>query len=496
MTGLFRVRLNKKFSEKTAKFHTSINEDLRMFEEDIIGTEAHNIMLHEKGLITEKELSTILGALESLRKSWMGGLLEVSPGYEDVHEFIESKVTQQIGVDVGGLIHTGRSRNDQVMLDVKMVTRNALLNIAGKILILIETLLDRSKESIDTIMVLYTHGQHAQIGTLAHQLSSYLEALFRDYSRFMDCYKRVNSNPLGGGAIGGTSINIDRRRTTALLGFETVQENSIDATSGRDWALETASVCAILMSNLSRVAADLIEWSAKEFGYVEVSDEYSSSSSIMPQKKNPSTIELLRGKTSVAYGALLELLTMVKGVPTGYYQDLQQTKISLWNTLDNCDSSLEVINGVIGTIKFNEIRMLKGTEDSFVYALELCEALVDETELNFREAYNVTATLVNRVSMNDQKLKDVTPQVIKEVSSETVGKPITVHQSLINNVFNPLQALKRRKSLGSPNPEMVSKFLSTKRRELKKKYVHLNREKEKIREAMNRLSDIVSSLIL
>ncbi len=493
MSGLFRARLNKKFDEKTATYHTSINEDLRMFEEDIIGTEAHNIMLHERNIITEKQLSIILGALESIRKSEMEGLIEVSADFEDIHEFIESNAIQQIGLEFGGLIHTGRSRNDQVMLDMKMVTRNALLDIAGNVLMLIEALLDRATESLETVMVMYTHGQHAQIGTLAHYLSSIVETLFRDFGRFLDCFKRVNSNPLGGGPIGGTSINIDRQRTTELLGFERVQENSIDATSGRDWALETASVCAILMSNLSRVAADFIEWSTKEFSYLEVSDEYSSSSSIMPQKKNPSTIELLRGKTSVAYGALLELLTMVKGVPTGYYQDLQQTKISLWNTLDNCHSSLDVITGVVRTIKVYEERMLKITEDSYIYALELCEALVEETELNFREAYNVTATLVKRFSINNQNLKDVTPQVIEEITSETVGIPIILDQRLINDVFNPHQALKRRKSLGSPNPEMVNKFISIKKRESKEKHAYLNGEKEKIRDALNRLSEIVSS---
>jgi argininosuccinate lyase len=247
------------------------------------------------------------------------------------------------------------------------------------------------------------------------------------------------------------------------------------------------------MSNLSRVAADFIEWSTKEFGYLEISDEYSSSSSIMPQKKNPSTIELLRGKTSVSYGALLELLTMVKGVPTGYYQDLQQTKISLWNTLDICQSSLDIITGVVRTVKFDEERMLKVTEGSYVYALELCEALVEETELNFREAYNTTATLVKRFTINNQNLKDVTPKVIEEITSETVGRPIIVDQRLINDVFDPHQALKRRKSLGSPNPEMVNKFISIKKRESQEKYAYLNGEKEKIRGSLNRLNEIVSS---
>lgn len=491
MNGLFRTRLNKKFDEKTAIFHTSIDEDLRMFEEDIKGTEAHNIMLHEQGIITEKQLSKILVSLESIRKSWRDGVLTISAEFEDIHEFIESTAIEQIGIGDGGLIHTGRSRNDQVMVDMKMVTRGTILQIADRIIKLTELLLERSEENLKTIMLLYTHGQRAQIGTLSHYLLSYVEVFFRDFSRFMDCFKRVNTNPLGGGPIGGTSININRGRTTELLGFEEVQENSIDATSGRDWAVETASVCAILMSNLSRVAADLVLWSSKEFDYVEVSDEFASSSSIMPQKKNPSTIELLRGKTSVAYGALFELLTMVKGLPTGYFQDLQQTKISLWSALDTSLSSLETLIGVLAGINFNDERMLKVSKDSSVYALELCEGLVEKTSLNFREAYTITAALVKQQLNNNQELNAITPQNIKDISTKMWGSPISIKQSFLNKVFDPLLALERRKSIGSPNPEMAKEFISRKKSEITNMLFDLNEKQERINISMKKLEELV-----
>jgi argininosuccinate lyase len=491
MNGLFRTRLNKKFDEKTAIFHTSIDEDLRMFEEDIKGTEAHNIMLHEQGIITEKQLSKILVSLESIRKSWRDGVLTISAEFEDIHEFIESTAIEQIGIGDGGLIHTGRSRNDQVMVDMKMVTRGTILQIADRIIKLTELLLERSEENLKTIMLLYTHGQRAQIGTLSHYLLSYVEVFFRDFSRFMDCFKRVNTNPLGGGPIGGTSININRGRTTELLGFEEVQENSIDATSGRDWAVETASVCAILMSNLSRVAADLVLWSSKEFDYVEVSDEFASSSSIMPQKKNPSTIELLRGKTSVAYGALFELLTMVKGLPTGYVQDLQQTKISLWSALDTSLSSLETLIGVLTGINFNDERMLKVSKDSSVYALELCEGLVEKTSLNFREAYTITAALVKQQLNNNQELNAITPQIIKDISTKMWGSPISIKQSFLNKVFDPLLALERRKSIGSPNPEMAKEFISRKKSEITHMLFDLNEKQERINISMKKLEELV-----
>ena len=301
-------------------------EDLRIFEDDIDGTEAHDIMLHEQDVIPLDALKLILSALEEIRSEWRRGEVEVGAEFEDIHEYVEKRVIEKVGIEVGGMIHTGRSRNDQVMVDLRLRVREDLLETADRVLDLVDALFGQAELHIDTLMMLYTHGQHAQVGTFAHYLTAYADALLRDFQRLMECYNRVNRNPLGSGPIGGTSIRIDRGKTTELLGFDGLVENSIDATSGRDWAIETAAMYAILMSSLSRAAADLIEWSTTEFGYVELADEYSSSSSIMPQKKNPSTLELIRGKTGEVYGAMTELLTMVKGVPSGYYQDLQGTK--------------------------------------------------------------------------------------------------------------------------------------------------------------------------
>lgn len=330
MSRLFRSRLAKEFDDRTARFHTSVVEDLRIFEDDIGGTEAHDIMLHEQGIIPWQALKQILKALEEIRDEWLRGEVEIGVEYEDVHEYIEARVIEKVGIEVGGMIHTGRSRNDQVMVDVRLRVRQELLESAEGVLSLVDAMLERAEQHVETLMMLYTHGQHAQVGTFAHYLTAYADALLRDFQRLMDCYGRVNRNPLGAGPVGGTSIAIDRQRTTELLGFDGLVENSIDATSGRDWAVEAAAACAILMSSLSRATADLIEWSTAEFGYVELADEYSSSSSIMPQKKNPSTLELIRGKTGEVYAALMELLTIVKGVPSGYSQDLQGTKPPLW----------------------------------------------------------------------------------------------------------------------------------------------------------------------
>lgn len=482
--GLYRSRLKKALEETAARFHTSIYEDLRIFEEDIEGTEAHDIMLHEVGLIPLEALREILRALEEVREEWKRGELEVGPEYEDVHEYIESKVIQRIG-SVGGMMHTGRSRNDQVMVDVRMRVRSELLEVAEALLHLLEALLKRAEEHEKTVMMLYTHGQHAQVGTLAHYLLAYVDTLLRDLQRLLECYGRVNLNPLGGGPIGGTSIPIDRWRTTELLGFGGVVENSIDATSSRDWALEVAAISAILMSSLSRIASDLTLWLTREFGYIELSDEYSTSSSIMPHKKNPSTLELVRGRTSEVYSALTELMTMVKGVPSGYYQDLQGTKPPLWRCLDVVKSSLRIMSGVISTMEVKTRRMRRIVEESYTYALDLAEALVVEGGLPFRDAYRLVAHIV-RV-LGDRSLRELTPEELEAASREVLREPIMVKSDLLEEVTDPYKSLERRVSMGSPKPSEVSRMLSERWRTLKEMRSRVGGLKWELEEAERKL---------
>jgi len=457
--SLFRSRLAKEFDDRTARFHTSVVEDLRIFEDDINGTEAHDIMLHEQGIIPREALAKILTALEEIRAKWRAGEVEIGAEYEDVHEYIETQVVEKVGLDVGGMIHTGRSRNDQVVVDMRLRTREELLAIKAQLIDLVEALLKLAGENVETLMMLYTHGQHAQVGTFAHYLVSYADAFLRDSQRLTECYTRVNLNPLGAGPVGGTSINVDRRKTMELLGFDGLVENSIDATSGRDWAVETASVCAILMGNLSRAAADLLEWSSVEFAYVEVADEYASSSSIMPQKKNPSNLELIRGKSAEVYGCLSELLTMVKGVNTGYYQDLQQTKIPLWRCLDTTRTSLEVMTGIIATLTVKEDKMKERLKGSLTVAVELAETLVTEAGLSFRESYRTAAALVNKVLGEERTLADLTPPEIDAVAKEVLGKGAEISQNNLDQATDPEACLMRRVSEGSPKPDNVRAML-------------------------------------
>jgi argininosuccinate lyase len=492
--SLFRSRLAKEFDNKTARFHTSVNEDLRIFEDDINCTTAHDIMLHEQGIIPLKELKMILAALEEIRRKWRSGEITIGTEYEDVHEYIETTVIKQIGIEAGGMIHTGRSRNDQVVTDIKLRLREDILNISEAILNLVDALQKRATEHADTIMIVYTHGQHGQIGTLGAYLSAYADILLRDQQRIMELYARVNTNPLGSGPVGGTGININRKRTTELLGFDGIQENSIDATSSRDWAIETAAVCAIIMGDLSRIAADILEWSTVEFGYIELADEYTSSSSIMPQKKNPSTIELLRGKTGESYGALVELLTMEKGITTGYVQDLQETKLTLWRTIENTQICLEIMTGAIATMRIKPEKLYRQVPGNFAMAVELAETLSNEADLSFRESYKIAADLVNLSISRGATLDKLKPEDVVQSATSLYKKKIKVNQSLIDKATDPKLSLQRRRSLGSPRPEEVKRMLKEHGITAKKQRASLIKTRNDVESALKTLHETATRL--
>jgi argininosuccinate lyase len=468
LSGLVRGRLAKEFDERTARFHTSVVEDLRMFEEDIDGTMAHDIMLQEQGIMEEETLKKILRALQEIKAEWRKGEIEIGAEYEDIHEYIETRVIEKIGIEAGGAMHTARSRNDQVMVDMKMVSKKELIAIAENVLKLVKTLCELADKHVETAMVYYTHGQPAMIGTFGHYLLAYVDQYMRDYQRIKQCYERVNYNPLGATAIGGTNFRISRLRTSELLGFDYIQENSVDAVSSRDWAIECASVLSILMANMSRMAADFVMWAGAEFQYITIADEYSSSSSIMPQKKNPSTIELIRGKTAEVYGVLQEMMTMVKGLPTGYYQDLQQTKLALWRAFDTSRTSVEVLNGAISTLTVNNDKMLAQTKGSFIFAVQLAETLAEDA-LSFREAYKVTAGVVKNLIDEGRTLEDLKPEDVKKVAKELFGKDIKVSSSIAEKVSDPKKALNNLRSPGSPHPAEISMAVEN-RLELRERY--------------------------
>jgi argininosuccinate lyase len=493
MNNVYRSRLSEKAERTVARFVSSLEEDIRIFDIDIEGTEAHNIMLFEQGVLTRNEVKQILTALEKLRETRLE-TMKFTPDFEDVHEFIESYVIKEVGLEVGGKLHTGRSRNDQIALDLRVHLRSELNEIALLTVDLLDILLQRAREFHNTPWMFYTHTQHAQVGSLSHYLLAYVDVFLRDLRRFQECYKSVNLSPLGTGPVGGTAIKINRERTAKLLGFVGIIDNSIDATSSRDFMLEAASALAIFMSGISRIAEDLILWSSTEFGFVEIDDRYASVSSIMPQKKNPTVLELLRGKTGRVYGNLMSLLTTVKGLSTGYSSDLQDTKPSLWNSLDTVKGSVQVLTGVLATLKVDVPRIRELLATSYAFAVDLAENLTTKTELSFREAHIVVGNLVQEMVKLNMTLNEVTCEAIEAHVKALLNKTVVINREVIQNITDPQRALVARRSLGSPSPKEVTRILKTRRCILKQHRKQITTQNEQVQSAKNRLQELVRQL--
>ena len=462
---LYRSRLTGKPSKIAEKFMSSLEDDMEILLEDIVGTEAHDIMLFEQGIITKSDLRKILGSLERIRKDAEKHSLKITGKHEDIHEFLESQVISDIGIDVGGKLHTARSRNDQVALDVRLKTRTELNLISKKLIELIQALLTKASECTDIPMILYTHTQHAQIGNFAHYLLAQVDLFLRDLERLDSCYTRVNRSPLGGSAIGGTRFPINRERSASLMGFEGVIENSLDAVSARDFVIETASCLSILMINMSRVAEDLIVWSSSEFGYVELADEYASTSSIMPQKKNPCTLELVRGSTGPVCGSLMSLTTSIKGLPSGYNRDLQLTKPPLWLALKTVKDSLEVLTGTISSLSVKREQWVEATRNSFAVAVDLAEELTAKG-LPFRKSHVLVGALVKDLVERKQRMGDLTADSIGVISEKLVGERVNITDADLKRILDPTSSLEARQSMGSPSPIEVDRMLRERKKSI------------------------------
>jgi argininosuccinate lyase len=492
--GIYRARLSKGLGERVRRFVSSLREDERMVEEDLYGTEAHEIMLHEQGILSREELRKILSSLEKMRKEYREGKLRLEGEFEDVHELLESRVIAEVGMETGGKLHTGRSRNDQVALDLRLRLRRDLNELSSSLLELVGVLLRRAEENLETPLILLTHTQHAQIGTVGHYFLAQADLLLRDFDRLEDCYHRVNLCPLGGGAVGGSSFPLDRKRTASLLGFEGLVENSLDAVSSRDALVEAAACMSLIMCHLSRMAEDLILWSTQEFGYVELSDEYSSTSSAMPQKKNPCTLELIRGKTGEVYGALLSLLTLLKGIPTGYNRDLQQVKPPLWRCVEETGESLAIMKGVVETMKIKGERLRSSSSSSWALAWDLAEALAREAGLSFREAHAVVGRAVREALASGMTVRDLSAELLERAAKEELGRKIGVDGKILR-CLDPLSSLRQRRTLGSPSPREVRRMLRLRMAELERKRAKLESRRKKEEGALAELEKTVKAYI-
>ena len=380
-----RSRFQKEMDKSVQQYTASISFDQRLFRQDIAGSIAHAKMLARQGIISEKEAELITTGLVSIREEIEQGKFQFKPELEDIHMNIESRLFEKIG-DVAGKLHTARSRNDQVALDLRLFTKEAIEETIQKLKGLQGALLEVAEANKSVVMPGYTHLQRAQPILLAHHLLAYFEMLERDIQRFKDCLKRTDVLPLGSGALAGVPYPVDRSFLAQELGFSQISQNSLDAVSDRDFVIEYQAAASMAMMHLSRLAEELILWSSAEFGFIEIDDAYATSSSIMPQKKNPDVAELARGKTGRTYGNLLGILTTMKSLPLSYNRDLQEDKEGLFDTVDTLLSTLEVFAGMIRTLKVNPGRTRQAAGEGYILATDIADYLVNKG-IPFRQAH-------------------------------------------------------------------------------------------------------------
>ncbi|MCX4256910.1 MAG: argininosuccinate lyase [Oscillospiraceae bacterium] len=385
-------RFSKELDERVNDFNSSVSFDARMYKQDIRGSIAHAKMLGDTGIIDKGESEKIVEGLTGILNDIDSGALLIDPNAEDIHMFVEQVLTERLG-DTGKRLHTARSRNDQVALDIRMYLRDEILEIISMTRELTETLCTIAEDNLDAVMPGYTHLQRAQPITFAHHLMAYANMLVRDLGRLADTYKRMNVMPLGSGALASTTYPIDRRQVSAMLGFDDITQNSLDGVSDRDFCIELGSALSILMMHLSRFSEEIVMWCSWEFKFIELDDAYSTGSSIMPQKKNPDITELIRGKTGRVYGDLNTLLVMMKGLPLAYNKDMQEDKEAIFDAVDTVKLCIRTFIPMLATMRVSKGNMRAAAAKGFINATDCADYLVKKG-LPFRDAYKITGTLV------------------------------------------------------------------------------------------------------
>ncbi len=392
MAQLWGGRFTKATDKLVYQFNASITFDKKLFEQDIEGSIAHVVMLEKQGVLTCEEKDAIVKGLTGIRKDVHEGILIITDEYEDIHSFVEANLIERIG-EAGKKLHTGRSRNDQVALDMKLYVRSQVIHISENLLELLETLISIMETNLTTYMPGFTHLQKAQPTTLAHHMGAYFEMFKRDMLRLHDIYKRMNYSPLGSGAFAGTTYPLDRSYTAALMGFEGPTLNSMDSVADRDYVIEFLAALSTIMMHLSRFSEEIIIWNSNEYRFVDIDDGFSTGSSIMPQKKNPDIAELVRGKTGRVYGALMSMLTTMKGIPLAYNKDMQEDKEVTFDAIETVSNCLQLFNGMLSTIKFNTKVMEESAMKGFTNATDAADYLVNRG-VPFRDAHGIIGKLV------------------------------------------------------------------------------------------------------
>ncbi len=454
---LWGGRFTKETNELVHNFNASISYDQKFYKQDIQGSVAHVTMLAKQGILTEQERDTITGGLQGILTDIENGTLAITDESEDIHSFVEAALIQRIG-EPGKKLHTGRSRNDQVALDMKLYTRDEIVMIRDLLKKLMEVIHRIMSENLNTYMPGFTHLQKAQPVTLSHHFGAYFEMFRRDRSRLQDIYDRMNYCPLGAGALAGTTYPLDRDYSAALLKFQGPTWNSMDSVSDRDYLIELLSALSTIMMHMSRFCEEIILWNSNEYRFVEIDDSYSTGSSIMPQKKNPDIAELVRGKTGRVYGALISLLTTMKGLPLAYNKDMQEDKELTFDAMDTVKGCLALFTGMLDTMKFNGDVMETSAKNGFTNATDAADYLVNHG-VPFRDAHGIIGQLVllcidRGISLDELPLEDY-----KEISP--------VFQQDIYEAISMKTCVEKRNTLGAPGGEAMERVIEANARYLK-----------------------------
>lgn len=442
-------RFTKETDKLVYRFNASISFDRKFYRQDIAGSKAHVAMLFQQGILTREEQAQITEALDAILEDVESGKLEITDEYEDIHSFVEANLIDRLG-DAGKKLHTGRSRNDQVALDMRLYTRDEIKETDDLLKKLLETLLDIMEKHTDTVMPGFTHLQKAQPITLAHHMGAYFEMFKRDRQRLSDIYKRMNYCPLGSGALAGTTYPLDREYTAKLLGFYGPTQNSMDGVSDRDYLIEFLSALCTVMMHLSRFSEEVIIWNSNEYQFVEIDDAYSTGSSIMPQKKNPDIAELVRGKTGRVYGALISLLTTMKGIPLAYNKDMQEDKELTFDAMDTAKGCLALFEGMLASMKFNRDAMRKSASLGFTNATDAADYLVNHG-VPFRDAHGVIGQIVLSCIEKGIAIEDMSLWELKQFSD--------VFEEDIYNAISMETCVNKRLTIGAPGKEAMERAI-------------------------------------
>ena len=457
MAQLWGGRFTKQTDQLVFDFNASITFDKRLFHEDVTGSIVHATMLAKQGILTEEERKSIVEGLTGILEDVDDGTLAIDETQEDIHSFVEATLIDRIG-DAGKKLHTGRSRNDQVALDMRLYTRARVAEIDGLLKKLLEAILDTMENNLDTYMPGFTHLQKAQPITLAHHYGAYFEMFKRDRQRLADIYKRMNYCPLGAGALAGTTYPLDREYTARLLRFEGPTLNSIDSVADRDYLIEFLSALSTIMMHLSRFSEEIIIWNSNEYQFVELDDAYSTGSSIMPQKKNPDIAELVRGKTGRVYGALMALLTTMKGLPLAYNKDMQEDKEMAFDAMDTAADCITLFTGMIQTMKFRKERMAKSAMNGFTNATDAADYLVGKG-VPFRDAHGIIGRLVLYCIEKDTSIDALSLEELRSISDK--------FDEDIYDAISLKTCVEKRLIIGAPGEKMMKQVIEKNKEYLK-----------------------------